>query len=96
MTNLAYCELYRKQKCRQKTCKAKLKWDQAENISIQVTLKHLNIFTNANKMRTFVPSNIYNTKLCSSQIVFWNSFDETLGHKVSRNLCNDHGRMSTY
>ena len=70
--------------------------DQAENISIQVTLKHLNIFTNANKMRTFVPSNMYNTKLCSSQIVFWNSFDKTLEHKVSRNLCNDHGRMSTY
>ena len=35
-------------------------------------------------MRTFVPLKLYNTKLHSSKIVFWNSFDKTVGHKVSQ------------
>ena len=84
MINLAYCELYRKQNAARKH--ARQSWRGNKQKRFQVTLKHLNnIFTNANKIKTFVPLNLYNTKLHSSKIVFWNSFDKTVGHKVSQN-----------
>ena len=76
---LSYSELHIKRDGRQKMCESKLKWEWTKYIFQKKFPYIVDNFNKACKMRNDVPFTLYIT-LFFFKIIFWNTFDKTLGH----------------